>query len=217
VSVLGALGWGLAGLGVVAVVTLVALMVLPVRLWVQASSDPARLQVRLRLFGGALPWIRVVDSDRPGRGDRSARRTAVPDRSAEAGADPAPARISRDRAQRMLRAVPGLLRGLAGPVRLERLWLEARLGLDDPAETGQLFGALTPLVYGLGGAWPGRVSVQLAPEFSGPVLEGQAELVLSVVPARWLGPSLRFAWASFGPEPRHEEPARGRPPAGRAA
>ncbi|MCC0076608.1 MAG: DUF2953 domain-containing protein [Rhodobacter sp.] len=216
-SVLGALLWLIVGLAAVAIAALAALLLLPVQLWVQAASDPAHLLVRLRLFGGALPWIRVIDSDRPGRGGSVEPRAAEAEQLLEEEAPAPAARLSRRRMWRMLRAVPALLQGLAGPVRLERLWLEARLGLDDPAETGQLFGALTPLVYGLGGAWPGRVSLQLAPEFSGPVLEGRGEVILSVVPVRWFGPGLRFAWAGFGPEPRPAKRVGRRPAGGRTA
>lgn len=184
-------GPAVLALTVLGLAVLAALMLLPVRLMVRAGSSPARLVVRLRVMGGLLPWLTVLDSDRP-RGAAPA-----PDDQPE---DAPSRRLDRARAGRLLRALPGLLRGLLGPVRIERLWLDARVGLADPADTGALYGALTPLVYGLGPAL--GAGVRLVPDFSGPVLAGEGEAVLSVVPARWLGPVARFAWAGFGPAPR---------------
>lgn len=99
-----------------------------------------------------------------------------------------------------MRAAPELLRAVVTPARLERLSLDARIGLDDPAATGALFGALTPLVYGLGHAVAGG-ALRVEPVFSGPVFEGEVECILSVRPWRWVRPAGRILRILASPEP----------------
>lgn len=74
------------------------------------------------------------------------------------------------------------LRRMARAVRVQRLRADLRLGLDDPADTGRLFGFLVPLTLGLEGcrSW----DVRLLPDFGGPVLAGRAEADMSLYPSR---------------------------------
>ncbi|MFW8595065.1 DUF2953 domain-containing protein [Cribrihabitans neustonicus] len=82
-------------------------------------------------------------------------------------------------------------------VHICKLVAEGTFGTGDPAETGQLFGLLAPLIYAP--AWSRRLRFEVEPDFSRACFSGRAELVLSVVPVALLGPAARFGWRAFGP------------------
>jgi hypothetical protein len=92
----------------------------------------------------------------------------------------------------MLRAAPDLTRGLLRAVRVERLRVDGAFGLLDPADTGQLFGLLCPLLYGLPPS--ARREIALRPMFDGPSLTGEAEGRVAVTLAPALGAAIRFGW-----------------------
>ena len=85
-----------------------------------------------------------------------------------------------------------LARDILDRIKIERLDLDMRFGLEDPAETGHLFGLLAPAVYGVSGAE--RVSLHVEPVFDRAVLAGRSEAVVSVVPMRLVAPVVRFGW-----------------------
>ena len=66
-----------------------------------------------------------------------------------------------------------------------------------PAETGQIFGMLTPVLYGVSNLR--KIDVRIRPVFDQAAFSGHAAMVISVVPAMLVPPFLRFGWASFGP------------------
>ncbi|PQO24796.1 hypothetical protein C2I36_01560, partial [Rhodobacteraceae bacterium WD3A24] len=96
-----------------------------------------------------------------------------------------------------VRGVPRLIAGLLGRFHLHRVRLDGAFGLPDPAETGHVFGLLTPLIY----ATPpsSRIAVRVRPVFTGPHLSGEAEAVIRVIPLTLLGPAIRFGWDNIGP------------------
>ena len=168
------------------------LLCLPVRLRLYARSEPSRVaRVELGLLGGWVPWIAVVDTERPRRRkakrkDRKDRKLRKTKRKTGGGA-------------RMLRALPGLLRGLLAQVRVERFEFDCTFGLGDPAETGRLYGMLAAVRYGTASAWGPGARIALVPDFDRARLDGRADVILSVVPARWLPPLARFGWSVWGP------------------
>ncbi|MDJ0626805.1 MAG: DUF2953 domain-containing protein [Rhodobacter sp.] len=180
------------------VVVLVALVALPVRLRLTARSEPvAFVKVELRLLGRALPWLVLVDSSQPGRMRTKPASKAKPKarktkRKRAGGA-------SRETMGRMLRAGPDLVFGLLRQIRIERFLLTVRFGLDDPAETGQLFGMLAPIAQAPQWMLGPPVSVSLTPVFDRPCAAGEADIVLSLRPVRLVPPAARFAWRAFGP------------------
>jgi hypothetical protein len=151
------------------------------------------LRVELRFLGGAVPWIAVYDSTRPRKPKRKATAPKPPKRKKRTRA------TGKGGAGRMLRAGPGLIGGLIRQIRVERCRVECRFGLGDPADTGQAYGLLAPLVFAPPWGWDGAGAVVLTPDFERACLEGEAEVALAVVPARLLPPIVRFAWAAFGP------------------
>ena len=162
----------LAGLAAVLAVLLLA----PVRLRAEATSDPARLRVELGLLGGLLP-VALVDSTRARKPKRATPEPAQP------------ARKKRRPSAKILRA--GARAGLEalGCVRIDRLRGEARIGLGDPALTGEFWGRASGILIAL--PWRG---FRLVPLFDRQTLEGEGEIALSVVPARLLPVLARFVW-----------------------
>lgn len=172
------LGW----LGVIVLGLLILLIILPVRIVVSWQSDPARrATVLLRPFGGVFPAISVYDSTRKTTPDPPAR----------------PTRKRRGRGRRMRGNVVGevtaLLRRVLAAIHLDALMLDAEFGLGDPADTGQLFGQLCPLIHATGG------HVQLRPRFDGACLHGTALAQFRVTPLALAWPFVGFGWRVFGP------------------
>lgn len=194
--VLAVLLWSL-----LAVLLLAAGVVLtPLHVRARLASAPPQARISVAPFGGMVP-IPVFDSTRQGRRtkpEKARRRTEKADRRKKRRA------TRRERGgdggfpfDRALPELPDLLQGLIAAVRFEHLRVDAAVGLDDPADTGALFGMLSPVVYGLGGG--ARVSLALAPDFDAPGLRGSADAALSVTLARLVPPAVRFGWRVFGP------------------
>ena len=184
---LTALLWGLAALvGLV----LVALA-LPIRVVAEARTQPERrLRLKVSMLGGALP-LPAITARPPARSPE-----AAPDRER-------PARKRRRRGRKRpverITAIPvrRVLGDLGRGLRLRKLRVDGRIGLGDPAETGQLWGWLAPVLYGL--PMPESAEVTLAPAFGGPAMEGtlEAEGEVRLVPLARL--CLRVLWALYGP------------------
>jgi hypothetical protein len=107
------------------------------------------------------------------------------------------------RTEGFVRRVARLVRDLLARLRIRRLELDLVVGLDDPADTGRLWGLLGPASALLPLPAPARVHV--APDFTGAVLavDGRGEVrfvplaLLAVVAAFALSPStVRALWAT---------------------
>lgn len=71
-----------------------------------------------------------------------------------------------------------------------RLSLHGRFGLDDPADTGRLWGSIAPLLLF---TLPARFDLRIGPVFTGADLAFEGEGELRLVPLRVVGVLLRFA------------------------
>lgn len=181
--VLTALLWLLLG----AILLLLAAIFAPVRIRLRAQFGTAGgYRLALRPFGGLGPRLVVADSRRKTAKKPKARRKARRGRSRWR---PGPRRFAR--------AAFRLIADLAGCLRLNAAALDIRFGTGDPAETGQVFGLLAPLIHGTAGA--SRVTIAAVPVFDRAVLGGRAALDASVTPARLVPPFVRFVWSAFGP------------------
>ncbi|MDU8943749.1 DUF2953 domain-containing protein [Ovoidimarina sediminis] len=181
------LAWLLAAIGAL----VLCLLVLPLSIELRATAtETIRWSVALRLFGGmgpriALP-VRTKRAEAARKEPRDKRRTR--NRARRISASPG----------RMLRAVVRLVLEILGRFDIRRATLDLRFGCGDPGDTGALYGMLTPLVFGVP---PGQTaSIRIEPVFDARVFSGQAELDLTLVPARLVPPFLRFGWAVWGPE-----------------
>lgn len=134
------------------------------------------LSPRLKLEGGGGG----AASERPRRRRRRAKRKRTGKKRGG---------MSAERVLRVLNAVPEALSTALRRVRIDRLRLRAVFGFDDPADTGQVFGLLTPLVYGL--PWE-RVDIGVEPDFDGRRFDGSAEISLHFTPIAVAWPVLRL-------------------------
>lgn len=92
-------------------------------------------------------------------------------------------------AQCFLRMIRNLLRR----IRIRDLALEIRLGLDDPADTGRLWGAVGPLAALLAPLPAARVSIE--PDFGGEAFEIEGRGHVRVIPIQLLAVIARFLLA----------------------
>lgn len=176
-----ALIWLLA----VLVIVFIALGATPVRCELRASREQhTRFLVRLHLLGGYAPGMAIVDSARP----RKKKKTSKDHRT----------RATKEKDQKTKRratldAVIDLVVGVLGRIRFNHLSVKGRFGTGDPAETGEIYGYLAPLAFGVNPPCP-RVNLALEPVFDTACLEGSIVGELEVVPLRLIPPFARFGW-----------------------
>jgi hypothetical protein len=167
---------------------LILLLCVPLRMSFRFASDPPKVDISLGWPFGWMPEIRLG-----GRGRRAREAGAAPARIS-----PSPPRARPgSRLPRALKALPSLLASVVRALRVERLRLHGRFGAGDPALTGQIYGACTPLVFGTAGMR--GVDVRLEPDFARACLWAEGLAVLRLRPIALLGPVIRFVWASYGP------------------
>ncbi len=172
------------------VAVLLAMLAAPLRIEFRASAgEVLRYSVALRLFGSVGPRVSVADSDRPKR--RKARSSKKKSARARSG------RRRRGDPKRIAGAALRLISEIFDRIHFDRAAVDLRFGAQDPAETGEIYGALTPFIYGTCGSPLLRLNVQ--PVFDHAVLDGRAALDLTLTPARLIPPILRFGWSAFGP------------------
>ena len=176
-------------LGLIAAVAFLFLLFIcmPLRFELHLAEGPGRrMSGRVRPFRRFGPGIPIPP-----------RRRKSPDKDS---AKP------RKRARRTFR--PGNIRrfGNAGfrliadilsKLRIDAANLDLRFGLGDPADTGQAYGQLTPLIFATSAA--PRVDIHVEPVFDRAVLAAQGDIQISLVPVRIVGPVLAFLWSVFGP------------------
>ena len=83
-----------------------------------------------------------------------------------------------------------LFRDLAGCVRIVSLHVAGRVGLDDPCETGRLWGGICAFTGFLHGSK--RVRFQVEPEFNEAVLELDGRGEIRIIPFSLFLPTARF-------------------------
>lgn len=191
------------GIGLGALLTLVlALLVVPVDLRARIAAEAAlswTVQIRW-LFG----LIRIERGSAPRRA--AGREAAEPKPAAPEGAAP-PVSAERGaaggRRRRTARGIPGFvtepvvwrraartLRALLRGLKLRRADAHIRFGLDDPADTGRLYGMLAPAAILLQSMSRARVLVE--PDFERAGVAGRAAGELRIVPLRVLAPLVSF-------------------------
>jgi hypothetical protein len=94
------------------------------------------------------------------------------------------------RTEGVLRKIANLLRGLFGAIRVRSLEIDIRLGLPDPADTGEAVGLLWAILIPLEAVTPVRAKIE--PTFSEEMLEGSAEGKLRIWPYKTVPPLIVF-------------------------
>ncbi len=183
--ILATLLWVVAAVLLIAAGATLAFLFTPIR--VSAAVDTAAKppwRVKLALFGGRLPIVSA-----PGK--PSERRAKPPQPRAKPKQKKKRRRAAAAHAPRIIRAAPPLLSRLLAQVKLETLDAHIRFGFDDPADTGMVYGALSPLAL-----LAGR-HVTLQPDFDGTVLTGRGQIAARLTPAALIPPLAAFAWTVF--------------------
>jgi hypothetical protein len=164
------------------------LLFVPIDLSVAATS---RREVRV---GGR--WLFGIVRFQGGESAARRRVRREPRRGKKRGRKPTSPRRALGVGRRMM-AIEGLLPGvlrlirdLVQSVRWRRGSLSLRIGLGDPADTGELCG----VVWGAMACLPDpRIQIVFEPDFYEACFEAEAEVVCRITPARMVGRLLRFA------------------------
>lgn len=179
--------WFAAGLATL--LAIVGLLAIPISIEVEIErTDRTRTRWQLRgLFG-----LVRARSDRTGA---AARERQAPERPARPRHRRGAARRGRAalaalRARGFLPRAARLARDLRRQVHLPRFFLRARFGFDDPADTGQLYGALVPSLL-LASA--SGLDVRCQPSFDDAGVEGACGATLHVRPLSVIALGLAFA------------------------
>lgn len=184
--ILQVLLWMLVAL--VALVLLLMSLPIHLRLRIVADTDVSTL-LEIRVLSGSLPALWSGDptgatARYARRGKKAARHRTTPKARQKLSAR------RRRWAIAGIRALPEILAGTIRGVHLDRILLHCRFGLDDPAETGSLFGRICPVLYGV--PIP-NADLRVVPDFDGETLSGQADVALHAIPARLAWPAIRAA------------------------
>jgi hypothetical protein len=174
---------------IIIVIVLAGLIFTPLKLRVRATTLPhLAYRVEASTLGGWSPAIPIVDSTRPREAKVKKKQKKVAQKTRRRQISGSP---------RIVSAVPDLLTGLLGTFHFDRLSIEAEFGLFDPADTGQLYGFIAPLQFGVP---PGPKSlVSLRPNFERACFNGAVDASVHFTPVAFLRPAIRFAWRAFGP------------------
>lgn len=165
-----------------------AVLVTPVSLRLFLRTSPQLVyRVDAKILGGLSPNIPVVDSSRP-RKPRAKRQKKKKARSGRKNQVFGRTNI--------VSALPEFLFGIIGAIHFKHLNLDVEFGLYDPADTGQLYGCLTPLQYS--GCMAEDVSISLCPNFEHACIVGEVDASVRVTATSLLLPIFRFGWNSFG-------------------
>ncbi|MCK8483931.1 DUF2953 domain-containing protein [Aliiroseovarius sp. S2029] len=175
--------WTLAAL----LALLLAAILMPLRLELSATREECwHVFLALRPFGRFGPRIPL----RRNVSKREEKPEKVPGKARSR-------RHGRRDPRRLVPAAIRLLSDVLGSVRVHKASVDLRFGCEDPADTGQTFGLMAPLIYGTAGM--SRFDVRVEPVFDRALLAGRAALDISIIPARLVPPFIRFGWSAFGP------------------
>ena len=174
--------WVLIGI----VVLIITALATPVKLDITLRSAPTRrFTAAARIFGGLTPPINLKS--------RKQKRTTSEDTG-----KPVSSSRTRPNWTRMITAAPDLIRGLIRPLHIESLEIDADIGLEDPADTGQVYGMLLPFIYALP---PSETySIALRPDFGTQRLDAKLDATVSFIPLAFVPPASKFAWRVFAPQ-----------------
>jgi hypothetical protein len=182
--------WAILGVVAVVLFLVVVLVATPVHLRLVAEAgERFKFRTEVMAFWGLGPKLTFRSGQ--GMGEADLDIAAPPRRPKKRGKPHRKRRqaIEPGQAFRLLTSLPdAVLTGL-GRIHFDRVNLEAVFGFDDPAETGEFFGRLTPFVYGLP---QDRCDVCLRPDFDRARFEGSAEVALHATPLMLVWPIIRL-------------------------
>jgi hypothetical protein len=187
--ILGALLWLVAGLLILVSVAALGALCTPLRITVafDTAAKPA-FKFKMAVYGGLLPVVST--SGKRSRGSAAKTRRPAEPRSRQSS------RLDNaGYARRMLRDGPRLICRIASRVKFETVDADISFGLPDPADTGMIYGMLSPVARLVGTAE--HSSVSLHPDFNDAALDGHGRITARFTPAALIAPIFSFAWTVF--------------------
>jgi hypothetical protein len=98
------------------------------------------------------------------------------------------------RTRGLLKHVIRFIKDIIRRIKIRNLYIHLKLGLADPADTGFLFAAVTPLLTFAGVQKP-TIHVNIQPDFEQENLQGYAEGGVRVYPIQFIKPLLLFIFS----------------------
>jgi Protein of unknown function (DUF2953) len=170
-------------------VLVLAIASAPVVLRARFQTSPCVcFQLQVSPLGGLIPFLTLVDSASAKPKDSSQTKCRKKPRSKK--------NLPSGGAKRMIRNVPHLLGDILRQFKFRKLVVEARFGLGDPADTGTVFGAFCPIIYGVLPAR--RFCIDVVPDYERACFDGSIDAIGTIIPLRLVPPFIRFSWRSFG-------------------
>lgn len=187
---MGMIGTILLWLLAAAFTLLLAVLLSPLRVELRLIvGEGFRYNVALRLIGRFGPRVLIVNSDKSVK-----KRVSNPKKEKN---EKSSGKTKRHDPRRFSRAVFRLISEIISQIHIDRADIDFRFGASDPADTGEIFGYLTPLIYGVFGSRLLRINVE--PVFDKAVFDGCAALDVTMTPARFIPPFVRFGWSTLRP------------------
>ena len=177
--------WAVPGLFGFLLLAAILVIATPMRVRFVGSYDQKLdLSAEVRIFWGLSPRLRIPilrHRPKPKRHAKpSSKRKAKPRRWIK---------FKTEGAADLVASAGDTLRAMFGRIQVEACRLSVAFGLDDPADTGLIYGLITPAAYGLGSE---RCQVSVEPDFSCRRFAGQAEVELRFTAIAVVWPAIRF-------------------------
>ncbi len=177
-------------------ILLALLLLVPIDLEGRVSRGRDQPETRMKigwLFGHLHKDVSggAVEREPSEKGEEQApKKDEKKEKKAKGG--PGSSRIALEvlRTEGFLGNLAHLLRGLFGAIRVQSLKIDIKLGLSDPADTGEAVGLLWAVLIPLEALAPLRARIE--PTFSEEMLEGSAEGKLRIVPIKIIPPLIVF-------------------------
>lgn len=143
------------------------------------------LHTRIRFLWGVTPWVQLPAMSMP-------QRRKAPQAKKSSGF-----KIDGERMKSLFSDAPKIFRSLFKAFKFETGRLDLEYGLGDPADTGMLYGYMSPVSYVSPASGAFQFSAQ--PNFGDQVfhIEGVVNIVFK--PAYLLGPIATIGWRLFKP------------------
>jgi len=166
------------------------------------KDDNFRLRLSIAWAYGLLSkqLDKKLDSSSEKPKGTKAVRKKTPARRRQTGKEKFRAAMAFMRSPGMSASLLKLAQNIWRQLRIRKLSLHLTFGLDDPADTGQLFGTLAPALI-LSNRLP-RLDLQVQPDFSQPTLQAESHGQLRLIPLTIIGVIIAFllspaCWRGF--------------------
>lgn len=185
--------WATVGVFAVFVGALIVVATTPLIADLMVSTTPQpRWRIALYVLGGRI-GMPVMESD-----PSEAEKPDLEKPASDLKRQPKPKQKSSvGRAQRAAGASVRMIMQVLRRISVLEASVEGTFGLPDPADTGAVYGVLTPLIFATPRSSRARWAIE--PDFHNAGFSGTAALRLRLRPVALVSPLTAFVWRVFGP------------------